>query len=402
MDVARPITREHDMPSIEASYSPKPIHIANLYALLVVLITFLAPVLITERFIDRFTSLLKLFKLRTCLTEIALKFTNVCLTKHFFSQVEVMPVLTVESNRIVSFAVAKRGLRHTVPVVDFGKGLGFWENTPEFRLLVIELAKTRIWIEGQFGGSGVPFLVGLIWIYTGWFRVLDRAVIEVFERWKITNRNLSFTLVQCCFVAAGFLHLSIRSVRGFEELPLIILAYVRHENMLVRFGKRFALTRILQRGTFLASHYFGAHFFIIPFPQHRAKLGWTLFRTHLDLLSLTGRRLFGLLRSCLLTALNGLLRHLLVLLIIWIQQPFDLWLTVVEVVSLFWYRSATWFFFYFFFNLFDWILFHLLIVILWALTLYLLHRHVVVLLGVVLVILGRIEVLVVRAAFCFL
>lgn len=287
-------------------------------------------------------------------------------------------------------------------VVNFGKGLSFLENSAEFRFLVIKLTKSRIWIEGQFGGSGVPFLVGLIWIYAGWFRVLDRAVIEVFERRKITDWYLPFTLVQCCFVAGGFLHLSIRSVRGFEELPLIILAYVRHENMLVRFGKRFALTRILQRGTFLASHYFGAHFFIIPFPQYRTEFGWAFLRTHLNLLILTRRRLFWLMRSCLLTALNRLFRHLLILFVVRIQQPFDLRLTVVVLVSLFWYRSATWFFFYFFFNLFDWILFHLLIVILGALTLYLLHRHIVVLFCIVLVILGRVEVLVVRAAFCFL
>ena len=105
--------------------------------------------------------------------------------------------------------------------------------------------------------------------------------------------------------------------------------------------------------------------------------------------------------SCLLTGLNRLFRHLLLLFVIRIQEPFDLWLTVVVVVFLFGYRSATWFFFDFYINLFYRPIFHLLIVILGALTLYLLHWHVIVLFSIIAVVLGRIEVIIIRAAFCF-
>ena len=46
-------------------------------------------------------------------------------------------------------------------------------------------------------------------------------------------------------MATGVFHFGIfRSVKGFEELALIILAHVRHENMLVRLGERFALADI--------------------------------------------------------------------------------------------------------------------------------------------------------------
>ena len=80
MDVACSGAGKDDVSSVEASDGPEPVHVADLYALGVVFKTFLAPVLITERFIDRFTWLLILFKLRTGLTEIALKIADVCLS----------------------------------------------------------------------------------------------------------------------------------------------------------------------------------------------------------------------------------------------------------------------------------------------------------------------------------
>jgi len=51
--------------------------------------------------------LLILFKLRTGLTEIALKIADVGLSQHFFGQVEIMSILAVESNGIMPLTIAK-------------------------------------------------------------------------------------------------------------------------------------------------------------------------------------------------------------------------------------------------------------------------------------------------------
>jgi hypothetical protein len=55
MYVASSGAGKDDVSPVEASNGSKPIHVTDLDALCVIFITFLAPVLIAERFINRFT-----------------------------------------------------------------------------------------------------------------------------------------------------------------------------------------------------------------------------------------------------------------------------------------------------------------------------------------------------------